>query len=259
MSELPGRYAGPIPVQPVRPAATVIIVREAPAGFEIFMLKRAGASAFAGGMYVFPGGRVDADDHLHAYDAWRQGPSQGQAPQQRALGDEWRGFWVAAIRETFEEAGLLLAYNEAGELVSYADAALHARLDALRKPLNDGEVSLLDICARERLRLAVDHVHYYNRFVTPIGRPRRFDTRFFIAETPPGQVGRHDEHETVHSVWISPQEALARNAAGEFDLMNVTRRQLQDLAARPDYAQAVAMARDNRYFPVHRPVLPVAG
>ena len=85
------------PVQPIRPAATVIVVREAAQSYEIFMLKRTSKASFASGMYVFPGGRVDSDDHLHAYDAYRHGPTEGQAPQVAALGDEWRGFWLSLI------------------------------------------------------------------------------------------------------------------------------------------------------------------
>ncbi|MDH3643509.1 MAG: hypothetical protein OES38_15505, partial [Gammaproteobacteria bacterium] len=198
-------------VQPIRPAATVIIVRDAGDDFEIFMLKRTSGAAFAGGMFVFPGGRVDGDDHLHKYDARRVGPSERQRGQQLALGAEWRGYWVAGIRESFEEAGLLLAYTEAGELLAYEDDAVEARFDAYRGPLHAGELSLRQICERENLKLAVDHIHFHNRFVTPLGRPRRFDTRFFIAEAPPGQTGRHDDKETVDSIWISPREALQRN------------------------------------------------
>jgi len=104
------------PVQPIRPAATVIIVRQADSGFEIFMLKRASESAFAGGMYVFPGGRVDPDDHLHKYDAWRRGPSPAQAAQMQALGDEWRG-------ETEDGTG----------------QSLFAQIDAYRPFLADGD------------------------------------------------------------------------------------------------------------------------
>ena len=96
-------------VQPIRPAATVILVRGANVDYEIFMLKRTRNASFAGGMYVFPGGRVDGDDHLHKYDAVRVGPEQRQQAQTTALGTEWRGYWIAGIRECFEEAGLLLA------------------------------------------------------------------------------------------------------------------------------------------------------
>ena len=244
-------------IQPIRPAATVILVRDADPGYEIFMLRRTSAAAFAGGMFVFPGGRVDGDDHLHLYDELRIGPTPAQASQQAALGFEWRGYWIAGIRESFEEAGLLLAYTESGELVCYDDHGTRERFDRYRTPLHAGELSLADICRRERLRLAVDRIHFFNRFVTPIGRPRRFDTRFFIAEAPAGQTGTHDEHETVDSLWISPTEALARNDAREFDLMRVTRMQLETLARFASKAELLAGALAQREFPVHRPHVPV--
>jgi len=245
------------PVQPIRPAATVILVRDAAAGYEIFMLRRTSAAAFAGGMFVFPGGRVDGDDHLHLYDELRVGPTDAQAPQQAALGTEWRGYWIAGIRESFEEAGLLLAYDASGELVRYDDRITHERFQGYRTPLHAGELSLADICRAEGLRLAVDRIHFYNRFVTPFGRPRRFDTRFFIAEAPAGQAGVHDDFETVDSVWISPQEALERNDAREFDLMRVTRMQLESLARYPGKADLLADVVAQREFPVFRPHVPV--
>jgi 8-oxo-dGTP pyrophosphatase MutT (NUDIX family) len=243
-------------VQPIRPAATVIIVRDGRDGFEIFMLKRTSSAAFAGGMYVFPGGRVDGDDHLHAYDEQRIGPSDQQQLQQLALGAEWRGYWVAGIRESFEEAGLLLAYNEAGNLLAYHDDAMQARFDAYRGPLHAGELSLRAICEQENLKLAVDHIHFYNRFITPHGRPRRFDTRFFIAEAPPGQTGRHDDKETVDSIWISPRDALRRNDDKQFDLMRVTRRQLEALSGNGSKAELLAAAAASTEFPTFRPHLP---
>ena len=245
------------PVQPIRPAATVIVVREASSSYEIFMLKRTSKASFASDMYVFPGGRVDSDDHLHKYDAFRHGPTKVQAPQVKALGDEWRGFWIAAIRETFEEAGLLLAYDETGALISFDAEQTQARFAAYREPLHDGEISLLDICQRESLRLAVDHVHFYNRFITPLGRPRRFDTRFFIASAPESQRGTHDAQETVDSIWISPQQALARHADGEFGLMNVTRIQLEWLSEYANKQAVLDMSESKKTFLTRRPILPV--
>lgn len=242
-------------VQPIRPAATIILVREADSSFEIFMLKRTSRASFAGGMYVFPGGKVDSDDHLHKYDAYRYGPTDQQAAQVKALGDEWRGYWIAAIRETFEEAGLLLAYaNDA--LVSFDTPKQRARFDAYRPQIHAGSISLLDICCDENLRLAVDQIHFYNRFVTPFGRPRRFDTRFFIASAPQAQIGKHDEKETVDSIWISPQDALVRNKAKEFDLMNVTRMQLEWLSVYDNKAAVLEMAAAQQQFLIRRPVLP---
>lgn len=226
--------------------------------FEVLMLRRTSGAAFAGGMFVFPGGRVDGDDHLHAYDRWRVGPSEGQRAQQQALGAEWRGFWIAGIRESFEEAGLLLAYEAGGGWLRFDSDERRERLHRYRRPLHAGEISLHEICQRENLRLAVDRVHFYNRFVTPLGRPRRFDTRFFVAEAPPGQTGRHDEHETVDSVWISPREALALNDRGEFDLMRVTRLQLQELCEHASLDALLASLQARSHFPVFRPVLPEA-
>ena len=243
-------------VQPIRPAATVIIVRDAVDDFEIFMLKRTTKAAFAGGMYVFPGGRVDGDDHLHKYDSIRVGPSEQQKPQQHAMGAEWRGYWVAGIRESFEEAGLLLAYTDDGKLLGYDDDATQAHFDAYRGPLHAGEITLSAICEKENLKLAVDHSHFYNRYVTPLGRPRRFDTRFFIAEAPPTQTGRHDDKETVDSIWISPTDALRRNDDREFDLMGVTRRQLQSLAHNRSKSEVLAAAASSTEFPTFRPELP---
>ncbi len=241
------------PVQPIRPAATVILVREAVEAYEILMLKRSSRSAFAGGMYVFPGGRVDADDHLQRYATMARGPTEHQARQVAAVGHEYLGFWVACVRECFEEAGILLAYDAAGQLVTNEN---HPELDQLRDALNAGQLGLDDVCEQLNLTLALDRVHLFNRWVTPAGRPRRFDTRFFIARAPDEQADSHDAVETVDSVWITPSEALARNAAGEFDLMSVTVKQLTELATFRHADDVVAMSESRTDFPVFRPVLP---
>ena len=244
-------------VRPIRPAATVILVRDVPEGqYQIFMLKRTSRAAFAGGMFVFPGGKVEPDDHLHKYDAWRTGPSEDQRAQKLALGSEWRGFWIAGIRESFEEAGLLLAYDESGKLLEYHDIESAARYDAYRHDVHEGRLSLLDICQREHLSLALDHIHYFNRWITPEGRPRRFDTRFFIAEAPLVQEGLHDEKETVDSLWISPGEALERHHADDFGLMRVTEMQLTALAEFDTVSDIRNALHKTREFPVYRPYLP---
>jgi len=241
--------------QPIRPAATVIIVREASPQYEIFMLRRTNQAAFAGGMYVFPGGRVDEEDHASAYEALFTGPSTAQAAQKDALGDNWRGYWIAGIRETFEESGLLLAYRESGDFLSY-DADNHSHFLNLRERLHKGDLGLRDICVSENLKLAVDHIHFYNRWITPLGRPRRFDTRFFVAEAPPEQTGIHDGRETVDSLWISPGEALERNQKGDFGMMAVTQKQLADFARYDSAESFMKMVRENREFPTYKPSLP---
>ena len=241
------------PVQPIRPAATVIIVREAKIEFEVFMLKRISSASFASGMFVFPGGKVEQDDHLHKYDEYRIGPSEAQQSQIHSVGHEWRGFWIAAIRETFEESGLLLAYDQSGEIVSLKESGVERRFASYRQPLHDGKISLLDVCEAEEIKLAVDQIHFYNRFITPIGRPRRFDTRFFIAAAPEAQRGIHDEQETVDSIWITPTEALRRNDVKDFDLMKVTRIQLEWLTKYINKAGVLDAASNQKEFLVRRP------
>ena len=240
-------------VQPIKPAATVIIVREANSSFEIFMLKRTTSASFASGMFVFPGGKVDHDDHLHKYDVYRVGPTEKQSHQIASVGYEWRGFWIAAIRETFEESGLLLAYDQDGRIISFADKQMSEKFSLYRQPLHDGALTLIDICEQESISLAVDQVHFYNRFVTPIGRPRRFDTRFFIAAAPEAQRGVHDDQETVDSTWISPMDALKRNDAKEFDLMRVTRMQLEWLSKYPSKKDLLEFASKQKDFLIRRP------
>ncbi len=239
-------------VQPVRPAATVILVRDAVPHFEVLMLKRTRHAAFAGGRYVFPGGRVDGDDHLELYARLSRGPGERQAHQIAAIGHEHLEYWVAAVRECFEEAGILLAYDAQGRLLTHADP----RIGTLRGALNAGRISFDEVCRELGVKLALDRVHYYDRWVTPYGRPRRFDTRFFIALAPDAQAGSHDETEVVDSVWLSPREALARHAAGEFALMRVTERQLARLSEFERADELVAMVESIREFKVNRPELP---
>ena len=231
----------------------MIIARAAKVEFEIFMLKRTSSASFASGMFVFPGGRVDHDDHLHKYDEYRIGPSETQQSQIRSVGYEWRGFWIAAIRETFEESGLLLAYDQRGEIVSFEELEVERRFASYRQPLHDGEISLLDVCEAEGIKLAVDQIHFYNRFITPIGRPRRFDTRFFISAAPEAQSGIHDELETVDSIWISPSDALRRNEEKEFGLMRVTRMQLEWLTKYADKSELLEAVINQKEFLIRRP------
>jgi 8-oxo-dGTP pyrophosphatase MutT (NUDIX family) len=127
-------------------------------------------------------------------------------------------YWVACIRECFEEAGVLLARHEStGDVVRFDDDATAKRFEEERENIHDGSVALLDLCKREGLRLTTDDIHYVSHWITPMGEKRRFDTRFFIARAPQAQEPLHDDGETIESFWISPQEAIER--AHEKDLM----------------------------------------
>lgn len=237
----------------IRPASAIVLARAAPSGLEVFMLERTSEAVFAGGMHVFPGGRVDPADHDPDYALLAVGPSAEQAAQVSAIGQNALGYWVAAIRECFEEAGFLLAYDSSGGLVRIADDAMRARFDGYRVALHDGELSLAELCRRESLRLAIDRIHFLHAWVTPAGRPRRFDTRFFLAAVPESQTGAHDNVETVSSHWIRPVDAMARNDAGTFGLMGPTRRQLETFAACADVTAFVDLARLATDRPTFRP------
>ena len=198
------------------PAATVMLLRDATSGIEVFMLRRTKSAAFAGGMYVFPGGRVDEAD--------------GQ-------GDP--GYVIAAIRECFEEAGVLLATDEDGDMVADGHPAL-----AHRYAVHDGTVDLLALCAEHRLRPAIDHLVWVSHWITPLEEsPRRFDTRFFIAIAPPAQTSRHDDTETIASTWIRASDALQREADGMLGMMPPTIKSLEYLAAHHDAHEVMASAR----------------
>ncbi len=230
-----------------RDAATIMLVRDAGAGggavLEVCMLQRHLNSDFVGGAYVFPGGKVDDEDRTAAAEEACARRSDAEASAMLGVGSGGLAFWVAALRECFEEAGVLLAYegDDDDVLVSSAPDSV-ARLSALRASLNAGEVRFLDACRQAGLRLATDRVHYFSHWITPEPAPKRYDTRFFVAALPAGQVPVHDDHETVDTVWVRPDDALARAAAGEFDLIFPTMKNLEAIARFETSADLLAAA-----------------
>jgi 8-oxo-dGTP pyrophosphatase MutT (NUDIX family) len=221
-----------------RPAATIMLVRDvddhgAPA-LEVCMLRRHLDSDFVGGAYVFPGGKVDEEDRSAAADEACAGRDDAAASAMLDVPSGGLAYWVAALRECFEEAGVLLAYQDGTTAnpvaVDLASPEARHRLAALRAALNAGEIGFLELLRAEQLRLAADRVHYFSHWITPEGAPKRYDTRFFVAALPPGQVPVHDEHETVDTVWVRPADALARAEAGEFDVIFPTMKNLQAIS-----------------------------
>ncbi|MBI1943430.1 MAG: MBL fold metallo-hydrolase [Betaproteobacteria bacterium] len=215
-----------------RPAATLLLLRQSPAGEpatpEVFMLQRTRRAAFLPGAYVFPGGALDEDDASER--AARRVLGLGEAPASARLGLAAGGlaYWVAAARECFEESGILLAVDAAGREVAPERAAA---LEHLRAPLNAGALLFSELLERENLYVPAHEIAYYSHWITAPGRSRRFSTRFFVACAPRGQGGVHDRSETVHSVWVSPREALERDRRRELELIYPTRSTLADLAA----------------------------
>lgn len=184
---------------PALPAATVLLVRDGPSGLEVFMVVRHGAIAFAGGALVFPGGRVDPED-----DALAIAPATA--------------LHVAAIRETFEECGVLLACPAGTNALIAADRALAIEAK-WRAPLCAGEVDFTAMLAAENLVLATDLLVPYAHWITPRHQSKRFDTHFFLAAAPADQLAAHDGSESVDSVWITAAAALAGKESGQFKLI----------------------------------------
>jgi 8-oxo-dGTP pyrophosphatase MutT (NUDIX family) len=194
----------------LRPAATVLVLRDSTAGPEIFMVRRHDKAAFMGGAHVFPGGAVDAADCNAADPRWCDGIEYASAQIGNVAPAEALAFHVAAVRELFEEAGVLLAREESGNFVQLERESTHARFKQYRQDIHAGSHTLRDILQRERLRLAADALRVCAHWVTPpVNNSRRFDTRFFAARLPAGQQPAHDEHETTESLWTTASGAIA--------------------------------------------------
>jgi len=221
---------------PIKAAATVMMVRDRQGGIEpgleVFMLRRTGKASFGAGMYVFPGGRVDDVDHADEIAPFCEGLDDTAASNQLGVDKGGLAYWVAAIRECFEEAGILLAERRSGEALALGDDERHA--------VHDGELSMVELCKRHDLVLDLSTTQYVDHWITPVGEKRRFDTRFFVTEAPGDQEGLHDDKETIDSLWVSPQAALDMHAAGELLMMPPTTHNLARLAQSATAADAVA-------------------
>jgi glyoxylase-like metal-dependent hydrolase (beta-lactamase superfamily II)/8-oxo-dGTP pyrophosphatase MutT (NUDIX family) len=223
-----------------RAAATLILLRSGPSGLETLMLQRTRDAAFLGGVYVFPGGSLDVGDA----DARRVlGLTEAQANQRLGLATGGLAYFVAAVRECFEEAGVLLACDAKGNPV------LPARAEKLMQSRTSPFLELLE---KENLYIPAGALAYYGHWITQPGRSRRFDTRFFVTLAPEGQEGAHDANETVHHVWINPRHALERGKQGEIELVHATQQTLTDLGrfteprAAHEYAMSLTEIPTNR-------------
>ena len=214
--------------QKPRPAATLLLLREAEGLPEVFMLQRTASAVFLPGAYVFPGGALDPDDASERAARRVRGLDDAQASARMGLAAGGLAYWVAAARECFEESGILLAFDEKGSAI---DPARAEKLEPSRKPLHAGTLPFSEFLEREELFIHAQEIAYYSHWITAPGRPRRFSTRFFVACAPAGQHGAHDRSETVHSVWVSPRDALERDQRKELELIFPTRSTLADLAA----------------------------
>ncbi|NNN19064.1 MAG: NUDIX domain-containing protein [Acidimicrobiaceae bacterium] len=225
-----------IRVEP-RPAATVILMREINDrhGFEILMLKRSTELNFSAGAYVFPGGAVDPDDIQLASRCL--GINDAEASKNLELDEGGIASYVAAIRECYEEAGIMLVRPRDDGSSGLGSRHLDLRSNQvkekyteLRRLMNEGMVKFKDIVNSNDLVLTAADLHYVSHWVTPPGGSRRYDTRFFVARVPESQDVLHDEGEIVDSLWLKPSDALRRFEEGELRIIFPTLRNLSAIA-----------------------------
>jgi 8-oxo-dGTP pyrophosphatase MutT (NUDIX family) len=231
-----------------RDAATLVLMRDAGAT-EVLLLKRHPQSAFLPEAHVFPGGVVEPADYAAEVERLCQGLDFEQAhriirdvsPPERSL-----GFFVSAIREAFEEAGILLAYVERSR--RFPDEEQLARLSKHRTEVHVKPSVLGSVVRNEGLNLATDRLFYFGHWITPEVLPIRFDARFFVAVCPPGQEARYDGKETVEARWISPRDALSEYKMGMLRLAPPTLSTLSELAGfqRTDEVIDYAKKKDMR-------------
>ena len=227
----------------LRNAATVIVVRDDPAGgpFQILMLRRHARSGFAADAWVFPGGVVDPGDADLPESRWTGLDAQAEAERFGLSAGEVLAFHVAAVRETFEEAGLLLARHSDGQPADLADPALLA----LRRAMADraSDVNFNTWLEQQDLVLDLGALTYLSHWVTPTIEPRRYDARFFLARLPAEQIAAHDRLEITDQRWIAPADALEAHHAGQLPMIFPTIKTLEDLATAPSAAALIERAR----------------
>ncbi len=223
---------------PVVPAATILLLRDAPS-FEVLMVKRHHQIDFAAGALVFPGGKTHASDHDPAWEFHGLGWEETPAPQ--------RALRIAAIREAYEETGILLARHDDGSPFRGHDRAGARRADIVATP--EGFLTLL---ADLGLVLDLRALTVFARWITPMMMPKRFDTWFYLAAAPADQLAQCDGWETVDAEWIEPTEALRLGAAGERSVIFPTRMNLKLLAEASSAAEAVTLANARRRKTVQR-------
>ncbi|HLY31803.1 MAG TPA: hypothetical protein VKQ36_12310 [Ktedonobacterales bacterium] len=221
-----------------RPASATVLLRQGADGrMEAFMVRRHVQSEFVPDVFVFPGGSVKEADRVAEQVAGLCAPVT--APERDGPTALGAGFRAAALRELFEEAGVLLAWQAGQPLAITTDSDI-TRFGAYRDALNAKTATLADVARQEGLTLATDALLHWAHWITPAAWPKRFDTHFFLAEMPARQEAAHDALETTAGTWITPEDALARFEGGDFPLVFATIHQLRALTGLTSYADAQA-------------------
>lgn len=236
-------------VEPL-PSSTVIVLRvrpeRRPNQFELFMVRRADRSSFMGGAHVFPGGRVEDIDLLPEVRTYCDGISAAVNNLPHMSEEQAIGFHLAALRELFEEAGVLLARDQEGSLASFESPEARMRFGGYRISAQQFSLPLVMVLKEEGLRFDLSTLVPWSWWVTPAEERKRFDARFFLAIMPANQEGLHDGQETTHSAWFTPTEALEKYRSHEIHLVPPTLRTLSELAQFETVEELLAFARTKK-------------
>ncbi|PKN71289.1 MAG: NUDIX hydrolase [Deltaproteobacteria bacterium HGW-Deltaproteobacteria-12] len=239
----------------VRDAATVILVRTInDDSWELFLARRHRRQSFMAGAFVFPGGQLEESDcqpecsslisqadSLHPQDLL----------QDKSLSpDRARGFFIAAIRETFEEAGIILAGDNSGNFITFQQKETLVRFAAHRRALSTGEISFAEILRQEKILLFPHALIPFSHWITPEGEKKRFDTRFFLAALPRGQETVSDNTELTEFLWATPQNALRMHFSREIILMPPTLKTVLELAQFATVERLFAAAKKRLLYPI---------
>lgn len=226
-------------VVPIEPAATVILLKDSESGPKVLMQQRNPDAAFVGGAWVFPGGKLDPHDQDMG---WLDHCDLSPEPANRLLNLEQNAhaYWIAAIRELVEEAGILLAEG--------ADSTL---AQSAQRYLQQQPSGFIDFCRQHRLALETHKLKYLERWITPPDNPKRYDTRFFLCPWPEGQEARQDDHEAINTGWVTPQQALANHESEEWLMVLPTIITLRQLSGYNTVESLLASL--GRAFPVKNP------
>ena len=233
-------------------AATVIILRQAPGdpeGFEVLMVLRHMDSKFVPGSYVFTGGCLDQEDYSPDIESLCTGMDAKKAQaimHNMSSPGKAIGAWVAGIRETFEEVGLLMAYHGDKKLMSFDSEDVRSRFRSYRKKIQIGEINFQTILLTEGLTLAADRLHYFSHWITPEFLPHRYDVRFFVAEAPVNQEALHDGIELTRHVWLTPKKILEGFRRREFDMVVPTLVTIEEISRHKTIQEIISCTKKKK-------------
>ena len=235
------------------PAATVLVLRDSEEGMEVLMVKRSKKPPFEN-LYVFPGGKIDEGDYSKDLESYCDGHNDQEASLTLGLNNGGLSYWVACIRECFEEVGILLATKKSGEKLNLEDED-KSKFDQYRKMLINNEINILDVCKEEDLILSTSNIAPLSHWITPEFETRRYDTRFFIAYLPEKQIVQHDGMELTKSLWINPNMALKKALDGEMQMILPT---TENLKSCMEFKSAMDMLDNQKQISNNeiKPILP---